>query len=692
MLKTATLAVFTLAACLATSPSFAEDGPVKAVIDAGKTGHPISRYVYGQFVEHIGDIVNDGLWAEMLDDRKFYYPIVAKEPELKPDRFNRPPPRRWTAVGPMDAVQMDREHAYSGEQSPDIALDPDEARGIRQAGLAVKAGKRYSGRAVLSADHRGRVDISLVWGKGEDERETVVKDLKPGEYRTYRFEFTPRAATTDARLEITGRGKGSLLIGAVSLMPADNVQGFRKEVVELLKSLDSGVYRFPGGNFVSAHEWRNAIGDRDKRPPIMDPVWHAVQPNDVGTDEFMTLCNLLDVEPYVTVNAGFGDAWSAAQLVEYANGSTKTPMGRLRAANGHPEPYNITFWGVGNEAWGSWQMGAMALDQFVIKHNQFAKAMLEVDPDIKLIGSGAMPDAMTCSGESEKRTGNIVTEYLGPADWTGGLIKDCLGNMDMISEHFYTYADERFDIKSGKRVKLDPDEPLVDWMRRPANHVKVKAEAYADYLDLIPALRDKQIPIVLDEWAYAGVPRDSYKVVPAYAWVFHEMFRHSDLYTMANFTFATSLLSENRTDAVLNPAGLLFRMYRRHFGTIPVEVSGNAPQPAPAYGPGGQDPKVNAGSPTYPLDVAAALTEDRMALTVAVINPTESAQSLAISIEGVDLEGGGTRWLMAPDDINAKNTVDGQQQVTVEQADVKHFAGTHVFKPFSVSLFRLGIK
>ncbi|HEX7028884.1 MAG TPA: alpha-N-arabinofuranosidase [Gammaproteobacteria bacterium] len=687
-----TLAVLTLAACAAASLSYAKDGPVKAVIDAGKTGHPISRYVYGQFVEHIGDIVNDGLWAEMLDDRKFYYPIVAKEPELKPGRFNRPPSRRWTAVGPMDAIRMNREHAYSGEQSPDIALDPDEARGIRQAGLSVKAGKRYSGRAVLSAERRGQVEISLVWGKGEDGRETIVKDLKPGEYRTYRFEFTPGAATTDARLEITGRGKGSLLIGAVSLMPADNLHGFRKEVIELLKSLDSGVYRFPGGNFVSAHEWRNAIGDRDKRPPIMDPVWDAVQPNDVGTDEFMTLCKLLDVEPYVTVNAGFGDAWSAAQLVEYVNGSTKTPMGRLRAANGHPEPYNVKFWGVGNEAWGSWQMGAMALDQFVIKHNQFARAMLEADPDIKLIGSGAMPDAMTCSGESGKRTGNIVTEYLGPADWTGGLITHCLDNMDMISEHFYTYADERFDIKSGKRVKLDPDEPLVDWMRRPANHVKVKAEAYADYLDLIPALRDKQIPIVLAEWAYAGVPRDSYKVVPAYAWVFHEMFRHSDLYYMANFTFATSLVSGNGTDAVLNPAGLLFRMYRRHFGTIPVRVSGNAPQSAPAYGPGGQDPKVNAGSATYPLDMAAALTEDKTALTVAVINPTESEQSLEISIEGINLEGGGTRWQMAPDDINAENTVDGQQQVTVEQADVKRFAGTHSFKPFSVSLFRLGIE
>jgi alpha-L-arabinofuranosidase len=81
----------------------------------------------------------------------------------------------------------------------------------------------------------------------------------------------------------------------------------------------------------------------------MDPVWGAVQPNDVGTDEFITLCRLLNVEAYITVNAGFGDAWSAAQLVEYVNGAVTTPMGRLRGANGHAEPFHVMYWGIGNE-------------------------------------------------------------------------------------------------------------------------------------------------------------------------------------------------------------------------------------------------------------------------------------------------------------------------------------------------------
>ena len=132
-------------------------------------------------------------------------------------------------------------------------------------------------------------------------------------------------------LKITATGTGSFHIGAVSLMPADNIEGFRAEVVAALKQLRFGVLRFPGGNFVSAYEWRYGVGDIDKRPPIFDPVWHAVQPNDVGTDEFLTLCRLLGVDPYITVNAGFGDAWSARELVEYTNGAVTTPMGKWRA-------------------------------------------------------------------------------------------------------------------------------------------------------------------------------------------------------------------------------------------------------------------------------------------------------------------------------------------------------------------------
>lgn len=672
----------------------AQQDVVEAVIVASDTHASISPYLYGQFLEHAGDLVNDVLWAEMLDDRKFYHPVVETEPAPPADDRpgpRRAPPRRWTTIGDPERVVMDDRKPFTGRHSPALMLQGDEPVGFGQAGLALEAGAAYVGRIALAASDDAAVTVSLAWGPGPGDRQSVSIDVLAADYVTYPLAFTSAASTTDARLEITATGQGTVHVGAVSLMPADNVGGFRREVVAALKSLRSGVYRFPGGNFVSSHEWRNAIGDRDRRPPVYDPVWSAVQPNDVGTDEFITLCRLVGVEPYITVNAGFGDAWSAAQLVEYVNGSARTTMGRQRAANGHPEPYGVRFWGIGNEAWGSWQMGSISLEQFVLKHNLFADAMRAVDSTIVLIGSGAMPDAMTGSGESQKRTGKIVPDPLGPADWTGGLFVHSLDRMDLISEHYYNYGATRYDVTQGKQVPVDPDEPLVDWMRRPANHVRMKAEAYDDYVTRIPALRERPIPIVIAEWAYAGGPirPNGYRAVPAYAWAFHEMFRRSDLFFMANYTFGTSLVSASRTDAVLNPVGLLFKLYRDHFGTIPVTVNGNAPQTAPKYPVGGEEPNVNAGSPTFPLDVAAAWTADRTALTVAVVNPTDTEQTLALAFDGVELAGTGTRWRMAPDDLDATIIVGQAPEVEIEQEPVRSVPSRPVFAPFSVTIYRL---
>ena len=129
----------------------------------------------------------------------------------------------------------------------------------------------------------------------------------------------------------------------------------------------------PGGNFLSDWDWHDAIGDVDKRRPMFDSAWNAMQVNDVGMDEFMTLCKLIDVDPYVTVNAGLGDAHSAAEEVEYLNGPASTYWGSMRAKNGHAEPYHIKYWNIGNEPWGTFQIGYTDLKYFVLKNNEFAE-------------------------------------------------------------------------------------------------------------------------------------------------------------------------------------------------------------------------------------------------------------------------------------------------------------------------------
>jgi len=677
-----------------------ETHAVSATIDVSKTGAPISKNIYGQFLEHGGDIVNNGVWSEMLVDRKFFYPVAATAPTPPPviggaggnPRFRRTPTRWWAPIGSGSVVTMDTRTPYTGDQSPQVKLDAKDSHGISQSGIAARKEKAYKGRIVLAGSPGAVVEVTLIWGKAPTDRQTVTITKLGATYRKFPLRYNTTADTDDATLEITGTGNGSFHVGAVSLMPADNIEGYRPEVIAALKQLRFGVLRFPGGNFVSSYEWRNGVGDIDKRPPIFDPVWHAVQPNDVGTDEFLTLCRLLGVDPYITVNAGFGDAWSARELVEYTNGAATTPMGKWRAANGHPAPYHVKWWGVGNEPWGDYQMGSMSLPQFELKHNLFAKEMRKADPSIKLIAGGAMPDVMEGADQSRRINGQYVPDYLSSADWTGQMLLNCLDNIDMVSEHYYASGEQHTDMKLQKKVPINPPLSFIEWQRAPAVQVRAKYEHYQEYLKRIPELRAKPVPIAIDEWAYFGGGPNSYKTVPAYAWAFHEMFRHSDIFQMGAFTFATAMISSNRTEAVLNPTGMLFKMYRDHFGTIPVEVMGNSPQPKPTFPAGGDQPAVNPGSDTYPLDVSAALSEDRKILSIAVLNPSDSEQSIKLAINGAKLASAGKLWRMAPDSINATVQVDKKPEVQVEEQTLGALPDTIVVRPFSVNIYSYPVK
>jgi len=262
------------------------------------------------------------------------------------------------------------------------------------------------------------------------------------------------------------------------------------------------------------------------------------------------------------------------------------------------------------------------------------------------------------------------------------LLSNCFNDFDLLSEHYYNYGNTHFSLAEGRQVPNDPNEPVTDWMRRAANHVRIKYEHYRDYERLLPTLAAQPKPLAISEWAYTG---GKYPAYPALAWVFHEMFRHSDLIQMANYTFATSLLArEGRTNS-LNSNGLLFKFYRDHFGSIPVEVTGNSPQPKPAEPFGGEQPAVNAGSDTFPLDVVAAWTPDRSALVVAVLNPTDTEQPLKLNLSGATLSGGGTLWRLAAAEAGGLNPA-------ISSAPVDSLPETLTLPRFSVSIYSLPVK
>jgi len=151
------------------------NSPAKTItvsIDTAKTAPPISPYIYGQFIEHIGDLVNRSLWAEMLDDRKFYNEINSKPSTQRPGRGGRAA-NSWRPIGPEESVAMDRQNPYVGVHTPLIRLAGDAPRGIQQAGLVLRKGKTYTGRIVLAGTSGSKVTVSLVWGDGASGRQEL---------------------------------------------------------------------------------------------------------------------------------------------------------------------------------------------------------------------------------------------------------------------------------------------------------------------------------------------------------------------------------------------------------------------------------------------------------------------------------------------------------------------------------------
>ena len=669
-------------------PAAAASRGLSAIVDAAKRGHPISDHMYGGFIEHIGNLINYSLWSEVLDDRKFYHAVDSK-PLPQPEGFMRrmmPQPNKWVPVGPDSDVTMDSNRPYVGRHSPVVHLAGASPRGIAQSGLAL-ARKGYTGRAVLAADPGAELAATLIWGEGAGERQTVHIAAGRG-WSVLSLRFACGADTTAGRLEIVGRGAGTFRIGAVSLMPADNLRGFRADTMALMKEMDCRILRMPGGNFVSGYDWKNTIGDPDKRPPVMDPQWHAVQPNDVGVDELLQMCReILGVEPEWCVNTGFGEPRAGAELVEYVNGAPSTTWGAVRAANGRAEPYGVRYWNVGNEMYGHWQLGHMALDQYVIKHNLFADAMRAVDPSIYIIAPGGFVDEMTTGQGIVENSGSPLVPYGSDRDWAGGMLEHCWGRFDALATHAYPPENKHFNLATGKNE--DVKQTLVEWAQAPAQRVATMADCWQEYKRRFPKLDQGKVKVFFDEWAYHFQP--DLKGCLAIARAFHEFFRHSDFIEMAGFTIATNWLNFDRTHSVVSAYGRVFQLYNRHFGKIPVPVTGDSPVPAPKYPIGGDQPKINTGSDTWPLDVSAALTADHKALIVAVVNATKERHTLNLSARGFQKGSKGRCWKLVAPGLDAENVVGKAPQVVIRQASFEPRATSIAAAPTSIVLYEFAL-
>ena len=430
------------------------------VAAAQRSQHPVNPLLFGKFCEHLGANIYHGMEAQILLNCTFAkwrfsagdnHPDGGVREESDREKISQritatarrnawPDPRPvldayfdggaygWFRIGDREDVRLSPDVNPHGDraQRVEIWCASEAGRGIGQwTYLPLHRTRMYPFRVVARAVEPCTLTLSLA---PVTEDTAAVQNVVACTQITVGQDWQTLTGTLhlpydapDAALyqfAITGVDPSQVILDRVLLYPADHVNGADPDVIQKLKAVQLPLLRWPGGNFVSGYHWRDGIGPVDTRPTRPNPAWEGLEFNLFGTDEFLNFCRAVGCEPMICVNAGNGTAEEAAAWVEYCNGAPDTPMGKLRAANGHPEPYGIRYWEVGNEIYGHWQVGWTTPAGNVDRYRRFSAAMLAVDPTLYLLGCGYgnEPDS----------------------EWNRRLISDAGQNLRCITDHILT--------------------------------------------------------------------------------------------------------------------------------------------------------------------------------------------------------------------------------------------------------------
>jgi alpha-L-arabinofuranosidase len=377
-------------------------------VDPSRVLNRVSPRMYGAFAEMMAEDVKWGLTAEMVHDRSFEecpdYLGLPADWHLEPDERND--------NGGAIKFEQTTEEAYpkrnaatgAAEHSLRVTLAPkdisDDRLGFSQGRISVRAGETYVGymwaKVPVQNGYSGEVTVALEEDHTDGETYAAASfRIDGGDWRKYSFHLLPKKTDRSAKLTFLFNGKGALYLDQISLEPSDAADGVRSDSAAMIAGLRPSFLRWPGGNVAQDYHWQWGIGPRELRPTWTNKAWsNAPEPGDFGTDEYLSLCTRLHMAPSITVNVdGAGaTAEEAAAWVEYVNGAASSKYGAMRAANGHPAPYGVKQWELGNEIFGEWVRGSTDAETYARSAVRYAAAMRAVDPTIKLIAVGSADD------------------------------------------------------------------------------------------------------------------------------------------------------------------------------------------------------------------------------------------------------------------------------------------------------------
>jgi alpha-N-arabinofuranosidase len=379
----------------------------------------------------------------------------------------------------------------------------------------------------------------------------------------------------------------------------------REDTLDLIKQLDPPLIRYPGGNFASGYHWEDGIGPFEKRTARHDAAWQAEESNRVGTDEFLRLCEELGAEPELVVNYESGSPEEAARWVSYCNSPVNTEQGARRAENGHPEPYRVKYWGVGNEVWGPWQIGTTSAEAYCRRARRFLDAMQAVDPTVKFVIVGHSPLAEN-------------TEDEGYA-WNEIILRELGDRIDYLSWHIY-----QPDKEDWKEI-YDPQE-----LYHSINAAHLDIEAIIARVDkqIQQYSGEKQILQAVDEWNLwlppkeknASMHRVTYTMRDSLyaASVLMTFFKHCQTVGMANFAQLVNvlpLIGTNNDSAIASAMFYPFVLFRQMQPlVIKTEISSEA------FSSVKQAVNLCAHTNVAYVDGLATIDEEYSKLTILVVN------------------------------------------------------------------------
>ncbi len=435
--------------------------------------------------------------------------------------------------------------------------------------------------------------------------------------------------------------------------PLADEEGFRSDVIELVKELGVSTIRYPGGNFVSGFRWEDSVGPRSERPRRLDLAWHSTETNQVGLHEFNSWLEKVGSELMLAVNLGTRGVQEALDVLEYSNIKGGTTLSDARVKNGRAEPFNIRMWCLGNEMDGPWQLGHNNADDHGKLASQTAKAMRQVDNDLELVACGSSNAQMPTFGEWERVVLNHTYE-----------------DVDYISCHAY-YEEKNGDTDSFLASAVNMDR-FIETVVDTADHVGAikrsskKINISFDEWNVWYIERYQNVDKIVDPNHWPEAPRlleDSYSVLDAVVFgsLMISLINHSDRVTSASLAQMVNVIAPIMTE----PGGISWRQTT----FFPFSITSRLAQ--------GESLKLRIESPEYetqqfgtvPLvDAAASRDPETGKTSIFLVNrsKTESV-SLAISVAALGDISLVEAQSLFDDDIMAANTLQNPERVSMKK-------------------------